>query len=157
MNGDVEARTGNGKTIVILGGGIGGLVAANELRRRLDKKHRIILIDRNDQHIYTPSFLWLMLGKRQAHSLQKPLHLLNRKGIDFIHQEVTGIDQEQRVVRAAEKEFKYDYLVISLGADLAAEKVPGLAQGGYNLYKLQEVERLRDDLKDFSGDRKSVV
>ncbi|MBI2543886.1 MAG: NAD(P)-binding protein, partial [Candidatus Rokubacteria bacterium] len=33
-------------TIVILGGGVGGLVAANTLRRSLDRKHRIVLVDR---------------------------------------------------------------------------------------------------------------
>ena len=54
------------KRILILGGGTGGLVAANELRKKLSKEHKIILIDRNDKHIYAPSFLWLMLGKRKA-------------------------------------------------------------------------------------------
>ena len=37
-------------SIVILGGGVGGLVAANTLRRRLDRKHRIILIDRRGRY-----------------------------------------------------------------------------------------------------------
>ena len=40
-----------GKTIVILGGGVGGLVTANELRGRLGKEHRVILVDREDRHI----------------------------------------------------------------------------------------------------------
>ncbi len=35
-----------GKTILILGGGVGGLVTANELRRRLPRNHRILMIDR---------------------------------------------------------------------------------------------------------------
>ena len=52
-------------SIVILGGGVGGLVAANTLRRSLDRKHRIVLVDRAAQHVYTPSFLWMMLGWRE--------------------------------------------------------------------------------------------
>ena len=35
------------KRILILGGGIGGLVAANKLRKKLGKEHKIILIDKN--------------------------------------------------------------------------------------------------------------
>ncbi len=44
-------------TVVILGGGVGGLVAANPLRRRLDRSHRIVLLDRRAQHVFAPSFL----------------------------------------------------------------------------------------------------
>ncbi|MBI2016497.1 MAG: NAD(P)-binding protein, partial [Candidatus Rokubacteria bacterium] len=44
-------------TIVVLGGGVGGVVVANTLRRRLDRKHRIVVVDRSPQHVFTPSFL----------------------------------------------------------------------------------------------------
>lgn len=44
-----------GKTIAILGGGVGGLVAANELRRLLDAEHRIVLIEKSRQHAFAPS------------------------------------------------------------------------------------------------------
>ena len=53
------------KTIVILGGGVGGIVAANQLRKYLDSNHRIILIERNAEHAFSPSFLWLMTGVRR--------------------------------------------------------------------------------------------
>ncbi len=53
------------KTIVILGGGVGGLVAANELRRLVHPEHRIVLIEKNRQHAFAPSFLWLMTGDRR--------------------------------------------------------------------------------------------
>lgn len=38
------------RTVVILGGGVGGVVAARELRRRLPRPHRIVLIDREREH-----------------------------------------------------------------------------------------------------------
>ena len=63
------------KQILILGGGIGGLVAANKLRKKLSKEHKIILIDKNDKHIYAPSFLWVMEGKRNAEKIQKQIIL----------------------------------------------------------------------------------
>ena len=61
------------KQILILGGGIGGLVAANKLHKKLGKEHEIILIDKNDKHIYAPSFLWVMEGKRNAEKYKNRL------------------------------------------------------------------------------------
>lgn len=145
------------KTIVILGGGVGGLVAANELKKKTGKDARIILIDKSDKHIYAPSFLWLMLGKRRAEKIQKPLSLLKRKGIEFVHDELVKVDPENKLVKTRNADFRYDYLIISLGAELVPEKVPGLAKSGYNLYELKEVERLRDDLKKFTGGKVAVV
>ncbi len=62
----------SGKTIVILGGGVGGLVTANELRRLLPQEHRIVLVERNSKHFFAPSFLWLMTGERRPDAVALP-------------------------------------------------------------------------------------
>lgn len=53
------------KTIVVLGAGVGGLIAANELRRSLGDSHRVVLVEKNHRHAFAPSFLWLMTGDRR--------------------------------------------------------------------------------------------
>lgn len=53
-----------GQKILILGGGVGGQVAANELRRLLGGEHRITVIERDTHHAFAPSFLWVMTGQR---------------------------------------------------------------------------------------------
>ena len=145
------------KTILILGGGTGGLVAANELKKKAGKNTRVILIDKNKTHIYAPAFLGLMLGKRRAKKIQKPLSLLERKGMEVVNEKITRIDPANKTVKTQGGDYKYDYLIISLGAELAPEKVPELTQSGYNLYDLKEVERLRDDLKSFAGGKVAIV
>ena len=80
------------KTIIILGGGMGGLVAANELKKKAGKSAKVILIDKNKMHIYAPSFLYLMMGKRRRENIQKPLSLLKRKGIEVVNEEIVRID-----------------------------------------------------------------
>lgn len=58
-----------GQTILVLGGGVGGLVAAVELRKRLPRQHRVVLVDREERHLFAPSLLWLMTGLRTADNI----------------------------------------------------------------------------------------
>ena len=91
-------NTAEQNMVVILGGGTGGLVAAVQLKKKLGKLARIILIDKNPNHVYSPSFLWLMLGKRSAGQIQKPLAKLGRKGIEFVCDEIVRINVESKIV-----------------------------------------------------------
>ena len=43
------------QTILVLGGGVGGVVAAVELRKRLSDAHRIVLVEREERHVFQPS------------------------------------------------------------------------------------------------------
>ncbi len=146
-----------GRTICILGGGSGGLVVANKLRNALGAEHKIILIDKLSYHLFNPSLLWLMVGWRRPEQMKRDLGLLKRKGIDFVQEEVAGIDFNKQVVKTNTQDINYDYLVISLGADLYPERIAGFKEGAYNLYQLSDVIRLRDDLANFKGDKAVVM
>ena len=54
-----------GKTVLVLGGGVGGIVTANALRQRLGSEHRIVVVDKRGEHVYSPSLLWVMVGWRR--------------------------------------------------------------------------------------------
>jgi len=86
-----------GKTILILGGGIGGQVAANLLRRKIARDHRVILIDRKGGYVFSPSLLWLIVGKRKLDQISRSLESLTQKGIEVVQAEVTRIDPSARV------------------------------------------------------------
>lgn len=133
-----------GKTIIVLGGGVGGLVTASELRKRLGREHRVVLIDRSDKHVFWPSLLWLQVGLRNPQDLVRDLARLNRKGIEVVNGQVEAIDPERRSVQMDGAELTADYLVVSLGAELAPELTPGLEQAGYNLYSLAGATAIRD-------------
>lgn len=161
------------KTVMVLGGGVGGVVAATNLRKALPRPHRVVLVDRERRHLFAPSLLWLMTGGRTARRITRSLDRLSRKGIEVVCGDVVEIDPEARRVGVVEcplgddpisrrlggarRDLKADYLVVSLGAELAPETIPGLTEAGHNFYTLAGAESLRDALRDFEGGRIVVL
>lgn len=141
------------KTILILGGGVGGVSTARALRRRLPRAHRIVLVDREREHVFAPSLLWLMVGQRSAESIRRPLGWLERKGIEVRTGEIKHIDSERRVVRVNGEALAADYVVVSLGAELHPAAVPGLKDIGHNFYGLHGALTLWDNLQRFRAGR----
>ena len=68
-----------GKTVLVLGGGIGGTVAATRLRRLLPPEHRVVLVERESTHVFAPSFLWVMIGERSARQISRPMTALAKR------------------------------------------------------------------------------
>lgn len=145
------------KTIVVLGGGVGGLVAANELRRNLPREHRIIVVEKNPQHAFAPSFLWLMTGDRKPEQITRPVRQLVRPGVAVIQAEVRGIDLAHRRIETDALPLSYDYLIVALGAELAPEAIPGLSEAAHTYYTFDGTVKLRDALQNFRGGTVAVV
>jgi sulfide:quinone oxidoreductase len=143
--------------IVILGGGVGGLVAANTLGRRLDRQHRITLVERQAQHVFSPSFLWMMLGWREPQQISRDLSRLERKRIEVARDEVREIDPAARRVRTEHGELVADHLIVALGAEPWVGGIPGLAEAGHNLYELGGALALREALGRFREGRLVVL
>jgi len=59
-------------TILILGGGVGGIVTANHLRKNLPEDYKIILIEKNKEHSLAASYLWLLVDKRTPSQISSP-------------------------------------------------------------------------------------
>ncbi len=145
------------QTILVLGGGVGGVVTANRLREWLPKQHRVVLVEREARHVFAPSLLWLMTGDRDADRISRPLDRLGRKGIEVVRGEVERISPTERSVVVDGRPLVGDYLVIALGAELAPETIPGLAEAGHNFYTRAGAESLRDALASFRTGRLIVL
>ena len=153
----------SGKTILVLGGGVGGLMAGNELRRQLPAEHRVVLIEKNARHAFAPSFLWLMVGDRRPEQISRDMRQLVRPGVEVVLAEVEAIDPDNRTVRTRASTtgrsdaHGYDDLIVALGADLAPEAIPGLAEAAHTFYTFDGAARLRDALSAFRGGTVAVV
>jgi len=140
----------NRKRVVIIGGSFGGINAAYELRRRLGDRVEITVISRERAFTFLPSLPWVIMGWRDAGKLEVPLEEpLSKRGIRFIHGEVTGMDTGRCEVRISETVYPYDILLIATGADLDYAAVPGLGpDGGHtqSTFSIREAILARDSL-----------
>ncbi|MBM9501120.1 NAD(P)/FAD-dependent oxidoreductase [Leptospira sp. 201903071] len=141
------------KRIVIIGAGIGGIVVARELRRK-NRNVEIIMIDRSEIHTFSPSLLWALVGKRKPNQFQKKIR---SKGVNLIVDSVLSIDWNQKIVNTISNELSYDYLVLSPGADLNPEKVPGFQQSAFNLYSLDGVMKAKEKLFSSSSGNVTIL
>ncbi len=144
------------ETVVVLGGGVGGVVVAGELRNRLKQRGRIVLIEKSLQQSFQPSYLWVMIGERRREAITRDISRLERKGIELVAAEVEKIDVKKRTVRAGGQEIAFDYLVIALGAELDPKGVSGTADA-HSYYDIDGAERLRDAIKSFAGGRIAIA
>ena len=131
------------KTVLILGGGVGGIVAATRLRKLLDPEHRVVLVEKEDTHVFSASLLWLMIGGRSPGEISRPIGSLAKRGIELVRGTVERIDPAARTVRVNGADTSGDYMIVALGADLAPQLVPGLAEAGHNFYTLAGAASLR--------------
>jgi sulfide:quinone oxidoreductase len=146
------------KTVLILGGGWGGLTAAHNLRGLLPEHHRILVIERSPTFSLGVSNLGLMTGKRESvHQIQREMAKLKRPGIEWIQAEVRSVDPEARIVETDAGTFAGDYLVLALGAELVPESIDGFAESAFNLYEPEEAAALHSRLEQFDSGRITVL
>lgn len=136
------------KTIIILGGGVGGVITANTLRKKVGKEHKIIVIDKEQKHTFASSLLWITNGTRNEKTISRKLDRLKKKGIEFIHGNIEKVNPQNREVTVNGQTLTGDYLVVALGAETSDSL--GISSKGYNLYTAEGADGLHTALSKFS-------
>ncbi|MEJ2382983.1 MAG: FAD/NAD(P)-binding oxidoreductase [Xanthomonadales bacterium] len=115
-------------TIVVLGGGIGGISAAFELKDELGDAHEIVLVSDQDHFEFTPSNPWVAVKWRKPESIRLDLNkLMDKHGIRFVGKAVKRVQPESHNLLLEDDDIlTYNYLVIASGPRLAFDEVPGL-------------------------------
>lgn len=144
--------------IAILGAGSGGAMTANLLRRKLDRDEaEITVIDKSDEHFYQPSFYLIPFGYMYPEDQHRPMDEILNDGVEFVHDEVTGVDPDAEVVECAGTEVDYDYLIVSTGHTLEEEATPGMKEGWeetdsvYPYYNFEAAVEMQDAIEEFDG------
>ncbi|MHA2030261.1 MAG: NAD(P)/FAD-dependent oxidoreductase [Candidatus Kariarchaeaceae archaeon] len=145
------------KKIVILGGGTGGLVVANTLAKKIGKENDIIVIDKQENHVFNPSLLWIIDGSRKSQQIQRPLSRLQRKGINFVNADIEKINFENKKIATSEGDFDYDFLVVALGASMYPSRLSGFTEAAHNIYDVGGVEQFTSELRKLEKGRVIVA
>lgn len=145
------------RTVLVLGGGVGGLVTANELRRRLDPADRVVVVERERQHLFQPSLLWLMVGRRRRDRIERPLRDLLAPGVELVEAEINAIDPAARRVETTSGVFEGEALVVALGAEPNRDAVPGYREAALDFFSPEGAVACARALATFGGGRVVVV
>ena len=146
------------KKILILGSGAGGTMVANNMRKKLSAKEwQITIIDNDDIHHYQPGWLFIPFDVYTPEDCQKPKRDFIPEGVDFVMDEVVGLDKDNRKVEGKKGKYEYDWLVIATGCTIVPEEVEGMMQdygkNSHDFYTLNGAVALREKLKYFNSGR----
>src|SRR5436190_6737732 len=147
-------------SIVILGGGTGGTMAANRLRRRFGRDEaEIHVVDRDDRHVYQPGLLFVPFGLAQLEEIVRPRRRQLRDGVVFHENEVEEDWVERDEVLLDDGSvLPYDVLVVASGVRLQPEETEGMTGPGWNeqvftFYNPEGAHALHGALEHFDGGR----
>jgi sulfide:quinone oxidoreductase len=145
--------------ILIVGGGMGGTILANNLARRLQPelksgKAKIMMVTASDKHMYQPGLLYLALGRVTPDELYKDQASLLEQGIGLVVDPVEEflLDQNQVKTRGG-RTLGYDILAIATGSRPAPELIPGLAENSETFYTEETAVKMFRRLSTFQGGR----
>ncbi|MDN7132706.1 NAD(P)/FAD-dependent oxidoreductase [Halomonas sp. MC140] len=148
-------------TIVIVGGGAGGLALATRLGRTLGKRKRaeIVLLDRDTTHVWKPLLHELATGV-----LNSSMDEVDYRGHSSAHfyrfqrGSLTGINREKQLLQLASihdengvevlpaRELSYDYLVMALGSISNDFGTPGVAEHCHFIDSPQQAKAFQRDM-----------
>ena len=145
--------------ILIIGGGMGGTILANNLARRLTPelksgKAKITMLTASEKHMYQPGLLYLAFGRVTPDELYKDQASLLEPGITlFVDPAEEFLLDQNQVKSKSGKTFDYDVLVIATGSRPVPELIPGLAEHGQSFYTEETAIKMFRALQAFQGGR----
>lgn len=116
------------KRAVILGAGTAGTMMANKLARALpEDSWKIVVIDRDDQHVYQPGLLFLPFGMYEREDIVKRRTPLVDRRVELRLAEVERVAPDERAVHFKRGDkLTYDVLIVATGSRIQPEQTEGL-------------------------------
>ncbi|MHB8622568.1 MAG: NAD(P)/FAD-dependent oxidoreductase [Sulfuricaulis sp.] len=145
--------------ILIVGGGMGGTILANNLARRLKNeiksgKARLTMLSASDKHMYQPGLLYVALGRMTPDELYRDQASLLEPGIEFYVDPVEEFHLDKNQVKTKSgKTVSYDLIAIATGSRPVTEAIPGLAENSINLYTEEAALKFFKTISQFKGGR----
>ena len=149
--------------VLIIGGGMGGTILANNLARRMRNelkagKSSITMLSASDQHMYQPGLLYVAVGKMQPSELYRDQVSLLESSIRFEVNPVTTFDLDNNfVIAKSGARYDYDVIIIATGSRAYAESIPGLKEKALQFYTEPDAVAMYQRLEQFDGGKVVVA
>jgi sulfide:quinone oxidoreductase len=142
--------------VLILGGGFGGIAAADRLRRHLPQEDEVVLVDRRSHFMMGFRKIGAVIGREPMEPHRRPLAALAERGIRVVGADITKIDPAARAAEVGGERIEADALIVALGAETVPAVVPGLAEYGIDVYDPEQVPRAAEAFAGLDGGRLAV-
>ena len=121
--------------IIVLGAGLGGTIAAYELRDATKGRAEVMVVSDTDDYWFVPSNPWVAVRWREPDAIRVHLPpVMKKRGIGFTNVGCTRVHpSESRIDLGDGTSLSYDYLVIATGPDLAFDEIKGLGPDGHTV------------------------
>ncbi|MGE3690209.1 MAG: NAD(P)/FAD-dependent oxidoreductase [Novosphingobium sp.] len=147
--------------IIIVGAGLGGTIAAYEIRAAVKGMADVVLVSDTEDYQFVPSNPWVALRWRTPDAIKVHLPpIMKKKGIDFTSVGAKRVHPaENRVELNDGTSLHYDYLVIATGPDLAFDEIEGLGPAGFtqSVCKTDHAAAAAELFEKFAEDPKPIV
>lgn len=118
--------------IVILGAGLGGAIAAFEIKQAVGDRAVVEVVSQGDTFHFVPSNPWVAVHWRKREAIEVKLPpVFQKRGIAFRGVGAAKVMPERNQLELTDGVLlDYDYLVIATGPELAFDEIPGLGPHG---------------------------
>ncbi len=148
------------KRIVILGGGTGGTLMANRLRKLYaPAEAEVTVVDKDDRHVYQPGLLFVPFGLAEIDEIVRPRHRQLHRDVAFRETTIDHVSLDEDTVHLADgTALPYDALVVATGTTLQPEETEGMTGPGwmdsvFTFYTPEGAAALADALRAFDSGR----
>ena len=145
--------------VVVLGGGVGGTLAANLIARKLKQQiaageARVTVVDETGNHAYQPGYMYIAMGQERAEKLVRPERKLLDGNVELVVDTIEKIDPAGQTVQLASgKHLDYGQLVIATGSRIVPDEIEHFDTEAHHFYTAGAAASLRKALDAFTGGR----
>ncbi|KAI8620661.1 pyridine nucleotide-disulfide oxidoreductase-domain-containing protein [Chytriomyces sp. MP71] len=145
------------KTIVVLGSGWSAVSAVATMDTNA---YNLVWVSPRNYFLFTPLLPSTTVGTVELRSIMQPIRFFTRhlaRDVLFVEATCTDVDPDLKIVTvestaskagATIQQIKYDYLVVSVGAQNATFGIPGVAENAFFLKEASDARKIRTQLLD---------
>lgn len=133
--------------VLIVGGGFGGIRAAQLLSRNPSLSVR--LIDPKSYMEYHAAVYRLVTGRSATETCIPYSELLKGYSVEFVKDAVTTVKlTEKKAIGASGSRFQYDSLILAVGSETSYFGIKGIEEHAYGIKTVDEALRLKRHIND---------